>query len=45
MPANPTTTNRFGPSGSFTNKNASLERIRDAIAKSITVVFFDTEFI
>jgi len=41
----PTTTRRFGPSGSLKNKNISLEHTIAVIPRNISEVFFDLKYI
>jgi hypothetical protein len=41
----PTTTSKFDPSGSFTNKKNSLEHMRAVTPRMSNVIFFDLKYI
>jgi hypothetical protein len=43
--AKPTTTNKFGPSGSSIKKKKVRERIRDTMPKIIRADFFDLKYL
>ncbi len=43
--ARPTTTKRFGPSGSLKKKNSILEQMMAVAANIITEIFFDLKYI